>query len=118
MTLKQKIDRFFAETRKEQINDWTAAPPFVRLFWLCGLDVAPPYYWSFATSVIIFGGVFALLIFGAEVFVLREHQSWHRPAISCAIFGMIFGLFMTILTRHRVKRISLPSWRDDRANDL
>lgn len=118
MTLKQKIDRFLTETRKQQINDWTAAPPLLRLIWRCGIDVAPPYYWSFATSVIIFGGVFALLIFCAEVFLLRNYQSWQQPAVTCAIFGMIFGLYMAFSTRHTAKRVSLSPWRDNTSNDL
>ena len=118
MTLDQKIDRFLTETREQRVGGWTAAPPLVRLFWLLRLDVSPPYYWSFATIALAFGITFGVIIFCFDVLVFRDHPGWHRQAVSSAIAGALYGLFMAWYTRSKAKRLRLSPWDSQPAGDV
>jgi hypothetical protein len=116
MTLQEKIDRYMAETREQNVGAWTAAPPITRVLWKLHLDVAPPFYWSFASGALGNGVFFAVCMFCWNVFLFGE--PWHRQIVGVLIGGAFFGLMMAAFSRRRARMLRLSPWHGDVAGDV
>ena len=90
------------------------APPFVRLLWLCGIDVPPPHFVRFRTNAFISGAVFAVS-FGIIRRLLEGPDSTRSlPAIlfELGVIGALFGLIMAGLFERGKRKHRLPTWRE------
>ena len=108
MTLPDKIDRFLAETREQQVKPWSAAPPGIRLLWLFKVDVPPPLYWPFWMIAIVDSVMFFVLFSLVLRYVLR--QSWQQIEIGGPIAALLFGICMAWFSRRQARRLRLSAW--------
>lgn len=108
MTLCDKINRFLAETREQNVKPWSAAPPGIRLLWLLSVDVPPPLYWPFWAIAMVDGLMFFVLFALILRFVLAE--SWQRIEIGAPIAAIIFGVWMASFARRQARRLRLSPW--------
>ena len=114
MTHKEKIKKMFEELPKKGIKQYNFAPPIYRLLWKLGVEIPPPPFSSFLYDFLFagvgFGTLWGLLMW----FVFWQPKNF--PAIiaiiSSAMAGILFGLSMAVILRHKAKKHNLPLWKD------
>src|SRR5690349_9091530 len=101
MTHREKVQRLVDDLRKRGVNPSTTAPPFFRMLWALGIEIAPPLYLGFLPLLLLMGGFFGLM-WGAVMWLI-QWQFWHAPwevALGAAAgAGLLFGLMMAAYYR-------------------
>lgn len=112
MTFDEKKKRALALMEEKKMWRSNYAPPFLRLFWKCGLQIPPPTFAPLWMNTLVFGVWFAL-IWG--IFMWFSHWKDQGYAVSAVLLvsfsaGLFFGFFMA-LYHYWTKRVNkLPDW--------
>ena len=125
MKTQDQIQKYIDDLVQQGVKARDAAPPLYRWLWRMGINIAPPFNQTFFQHFIVtglfFGGfmaafmtpVFMLLnwIFGSgDMSVLVSALT--KPTVYPSFFGggLIFGLIMATLVKHRSKKLKIPQW--------
>ena len=112
MTHEEKVAYLSRDLGQQGIGQYTIAPPFYRLLWRLGIEVAPPLFasfWSLATFMAVGFGVFWMIFMWFIVWPLRSPVSL---AVAAALAGLFFGVIMAAYYRGRARKLGLPRWED------
>lgn len=90
------------------------APPYLRLLWRMGFDVAPPHFSPFWQNA-LFTGVFYSVGWGLLMYFFVWSKVVIPPLLmlnSSLIAGFLFGLTLACYYAYGKRKHGLPSWQD------
>ena len=105
-----KVEAHVAEMREAGIAGPVAAPPLFRLLWATGLAVPPPLFLGFMPIMLIAAAPFLLVWVVVEG--LMGWMGLVAGLLAGVIASLLFGALIAAYYRHRLKRLSLPSWEN------
>ena len=114
MTHEEKIEHFLRELRAHGMRRINAVPPFLRLLWLLGMKVRPPYFMSFLGRVLFYGLTFGVF-FGLFVWLIgwsTQGMTVTEALVPTAVAGVFFGFFMSMFAEGAKRRLALPRWSE------
>ena len=86
-------------------------PPILRFLWWVGIDVTPPIFSSFWSTVII-RGCFMAIFYGLFIQALNQGTSSKYGLYGAVFIGFATGLIQAFDNRRRRIKFNLPSWRE------
>lgn len=90
------------------------APPYLRLIWRMGFDVAPPHFAQFWQNA-LFSGSFYTVGWGLLMYFFVWSKVTISPILmlnSSIIAGFLFGLTLACYYAYGKRKHGLPSWQD------
>lgn len=89
------------------------APPALHLLWRLGLQVPPPHFARFGTTVLTLGVSFATL-WGLLMWIFvwsRQSLAPLAALVAALVAGAMFGLLMAAYYAYGRSKYKLPDWR-------
>jgi hypothetical protein len=109
-----KTEQAQREVREAGIGNWTARPPFYRLYKLVGLRIRPPHYNSFILNFAFFGISFWILYFLLIMLVGIDFDGGNirGAAILSTVLSLCASVYLANAYREDRKRFKLSKWED------
>ena len=112
--IENKRQAALAMLQKTGIMRSNYAPPYLRLLWRCGFDVAPPHFAPFWQNALA-TGLFYAIGWGVFMYIFtwsKSNMSAGSMLSASLIAGALFGLALASYYAHGKRKHGLPSWQD------
>ena len=115
MTHSEKVKAMYRHLPQLGLRPYSFAPPFYRLLWRHGIEIAPPHFTPFIPLALgsgIFFGAGMVLMLVAVNSVYPGFLNFSNFALwkSGIWGGTAFGLIMAMIIRFQANRRHLPLW--------